>query len=865
MPAAAAAALISGIAAGSSIAAGLGFSWAAFGASLAISALSRALIKKPQQADSGFAGRTVTLRQPAAPRQVIYGRARVGGTIAWMHARDQLGGDQYLHISVVLAGHECDAIEEVWFDDYRLDLDADGWERGRYNPGGTPTGYVLVRKYLGAPGQAADAQFLALSDGKWTADHRLTGCTHLAILLAANPDLFPNGIPAISAVVRGRKVYDPRTGATAWSANSAVCARDYLVNYVGVPEASIVGADAIASANVCDERVPLADGSTEPRYETNGAFTLDRSPADMLPQLANAMAGTIVRSGGTWTIEAGAYTAPSIVLTDDDLRAPERVRTRISRREGFNSIRGTFVSPSTNWQPDDFPPVQSSVFIAEDSGTQVWKDIELPFTTSAAMAQRLAKIDLLRARQQITVELPCKLNALRLRPGSVIGYTSSFYGWTAKPFRVVGFSLQSEDLDGVPRLGVNLQLREVAADVYDWGTSEEAAYDPAPNTNLPNPFSIAPPGVPAIAEDLVDVYGDVVARAVITFAASPSAFANAYQVEYQPVGAGYWVVLPPSDALRHEVVNIAAGLYDFRAKAISQRGVSSAYATTRVEITGLSGRPAAITGLTLQAVSSLAVLQWTQSTDLDVQRRGRILVRHSEAMTGATWEDSYSVAEALPGNATIAVVPLKGGTYLVKAEDSSGQQSETAATINTKAASVLTFSSLASVTEDPSFSGTKTGCVLDGSVLKLSGSGQWDTIADVDALANVDAFGGFSGAGTYEFAAGIDLGSVKRVQLTTTLAVQTVQAVSLWDSRSEPIDSWLDLDGPAAGGVGDVVIEVRETDDNPAGTPTWSAWRRLVTADYVARAFQFRAQLSVSDPAYNIQISQLRVAASEVV
>jgi hypothetical protein len=232
-------------------------------------------------------------------------------------------------------------------------------------------------------------------------------------------------------------------------------------------------------------------------------------------------------------------------------------------------------------------------------------------------------------------------------------------------------------------------------------------------------------------------------------------------------------------------------------------------------------------------------------------------------MTGATWEDSYSVADPVAGAQTVAVVPLKGGTYLVRAEDSTGTLSAAAVSINTKAASVLAFSTLASVTEHPTFAGTKTGVAVDTGVLKLSGSGQWDMIADVDAESNVDAFGGFSGAGTYDFAAGIDLGSVKRVQLVTTLAVQTVMVTALIDSRSEPIDSWQDFDGPAGGGVGDVVIEVRETDDNPGGTPTWSAWRRLVTADYTARGFQFRARLTVSDPAYTIQVSQLAVTAKE--
>jgi putative transposase len=36
--------------------------------------------------------------------------------------------------------------------------------------------------------------------------------------------------------------------------------------------------------------------------------------------------------------------------------------TRISRSSNFNAVRGQFVSPENNWQPDDFPAVTSEVF-----------------------------------------------------------------------------------------------------------------------------------------------------------------------------------------------------------------------------------------------------------------------------------------------------------------------------------------------------------------------------------------------------------------------------------------------------------------------------------------------------------------------
>jgi hypothetical protein len=49
--------------------------------------------------------------------------------------------------------------------------------------------------------------------------------------------------------------------------------------------------------------------------------------------------------------------------------------------------------------------VTSSTFETEDGGEQTLLDLALPFTTSAATAQRLAKLTLFRGREQMTSRL----------------------------------------------------------------------------------------------------------------------------------------------------------------------------------------------------------------------------------------------------------------------------------------------------------------------------------------------------------------------------------------------------------------------------------------------------------------------------
>ncbi len=48
-------------------------------------------------------------------------------------------------------------------------------------------------------------------------------------MLEYDADAFPNGVPEVTAVVKGKKVYDPRTSTTAWSDNPALFKRLYYI------------------------------------------------------------------------------------------------------------------------------------------------------------------------------------------------------------------------------------------------------------------------------------------------------------------------------------------------------------------------------------------------------------------------------------------------------------------------------------------------------------------------------------------------------------------------------------------------------------------------------------------------------------
>jgi hypothetical protein len=82
---------------------------------------------------------------------------------------------------------------------------------------------------------------------------------------------------------------------------------------------------------------------------------------------------------------------------------PFRWKPKVSVHDLFNAVKGTYVSPLTNWQVTDFPPyMQDSIHgyysgspldpygdanLAADDGQRRYLDIQLPFTISVATAQ----------------------------------------------------------------------------------------------------------------------------------------------------------------------------------------------------------------------------------------------------------------------------------------------------------------------------------------------------------------------------------------------------------------------------------------------------------------------------------------------
>lgn len=805
-------------------------------------ALNRAIGGGGQSASANFTaqaqGRDQVVRSSVANRTVVYGRAMVSGPLVF--AASSGSGNSVLHLVIPLAGHQIDAVEEVYFNDVALGaLDASGnVTTGPY------AGHARITKHLGAPGDAADADLVAANVG-WSAWHKLSGVAYLALRLTYSQDAYPTGIPNIKALIRGKKLYDPRTGQTAWSTNPALAVRDYLMASYGLEAsaAEVDDAHIIAAANVCDEGVILSrpsvwnfwQGITERRYTCNGVVDTGDTPRSIMEALLSSMAGHLVYSGGRYLLHPGAYTTPAVTLTADDLRGPVRVRPRISRSNLFNAVRGTFVSPAAYWQPTDFPGVSSATYAAQDGGQVIWRDMALAFTASSPTAQRIAKLMLQRSRQGITVEFSAKLTAFRLATLDTVMLTLPQLGWTAKEFKVLEWKF-------APEGGVDLVLQEEAASSYAWNSSMETVQDPAPDTKLPNPFVVEAPASLTLASGtealLLQGDGTVVSRILATWPKPASVFVTDAEVQYKLAGTEEWKsagkVHAEQGALYIPQV-LDGAVYSTRARFENSIGVRSGWVSGLDHtVVGKTTPPSNVPWLALNA----RTLSWGAVADADLAGYrlrwlpagstdwGQAQPLHNGLILASPW-----TPEALPSGSV---------TLLVKAVDTSGNESPAATQLSgslpePKVANVMTTADLRAA----GFPGKVGGAsIVDGNLLADAAGTIWNPNAsarmwttDVDAMWNLDYWKAVSYVATVETPAGA-VGS----QITLARDV-TGEAVAI-DSRL-PVGDAAPMWGTTSTSMW--VDDAAPMRINAAG---YTPWPGAVTAEVQPRQIRVRTNFS---------------------
>lgn len=419
-----------------------------------------------------------------------------------------------------------------------------------------------VYKHLGSTTQVADSNLVAENVG-WTSAHRLRGRSYLYAKLAFYADRWPTGIPNLKAEVRGRKCYDPRSALTVWSANPAICIRDYLTATfgLGATSAEIDDTSLIAAANICDEYVlssspktitsssvanPTVITATAHKLRTgdevvvaghtgstpsiNGNYIVTVLSVNTVTVPVNA---TVGGTGGTLQLRQKRYACNgTITLGERPIDVIQKMLTccdgTLVYSEGkYKLFVGAYTAPVGDLNESNLRdglrivanPPRKQLFNGV-RGTildpnRFWQETDFPVYKNSTYAtddseEIIRDITLPFTTDAFAAQRIAKQILERSRQGITVVFPAKLNAFKFSVNDVVRLSISYLGWTNkefrilswsLTDFGVDVTLQEEASASYNWNNGDETIIDPAPNSNLPSVFTVAmPTGVTAVEE-----------------------------------------------------------------------------------------------------------------------------------------------------------------------------------------------------------------------------------------------------------------------------------------------------------------------------------------------------------------------------
>ena len=436
------------------------------------------------------------------PRKMAFGRTALNTDMRYQEwwGRDQ----EYCSQVFVLASHHCEAVEEIWLDD-KLAWTSAGGVQGIFS------GYLEVQYRAQA---TTDSRFYAGWSGRWGANATFAGCATLYLQFKVTGNGKKGTSPFSSSITnrltvigKGARLPDPRfdslsggSGAVrvadqttwAWAPNGYEVGRNpalvmlfYLLGWriqnpstgqwnlavgCGVPASRIDMESFITAANLCDEVVQKADGSSEPRYRCDGTISEADDRSQVIAALETAMNGKLRDTAGRFSLQVlhNDLATPVVDFTDDDVLGDFVWQAGNDLNDRRNVMRGRYTNAAALYQSTDFPQVR----LPSLDGIDRIDSIDLALVQSPSQAQRIAKQRLQRLQYQGTFAAEFNARGWAVKDGDIVRLTFSALGFDKKLFRVAEGLI---DPTGV----VPLVLVEENAALYAWDRNEAAAVVPA--------------------------------------------------------------------------------------------------------------------------------------------------------------------------------------------------------------------------------------------------------------------------------------------------------------------------------------------------------------------------------------------------
>lgn len=494
-----------------------------------------------------------TVRSSKAPARFILGRVSTGGVLVW--AQEERGAQttgEWLHLVYVLCEGAIDELEYIYLGEELI---------GSY---GADASYELVVN----PTQVNT--FLKENCPDWKDTQIGSGLSYVRISLRYSAEKFPSGIPDARFVVRGRNdIFDPRTGMSGWTENTALHLLWFLRTRCGVPDDEIVFETFASGANVCSESVQNPDGSSSPRYRSGCVIGADEQRTNVLQKLEAACAGKLIRVGGRWMFQAGAYYGPyDFEITEDMVIGTITGNTEATNDAAINTIRGTFIDPLQSWTETDYPEVSVAQWVEEDGG-EAAETLSFSYVSDPYQAQRLANIELRRRRSGGALNIPLNLAGYNCRPGRAVRVNLPSLNILGE-FIVTNWSMGSSE-------GCTASVLAYEPAIFDDAVGKP--YNPIGFINLPAGGLGSPTNLRWDVEESAEI-----SQGVLSWD-RPAGIVTAFAVTVRQAGSAVQALQVPETTTRMPISGLASGSYTMGVAALGPLS-RSGEATITVDVNG---------------------------------------------------------------------------------------------------------------------------------------------------------------------------------------------------------------------------------------------------------------------------------------
>lgn len=518
-----------------------------------------------------------SVRQPTAPRVRHYGRVKASGP--WVFAEASAGT---FYKVLALGQGPIDAIEEYWLDDHHVTFDGNGEiQQGTWHAGSPDKPLVRVLSRLGAPTETAYGPLTSIF-AAWTAAHRGDGvaslfATQRPVEAEYYAGCFPNGInTSYRVVLRGARVKNPITNATAWNDNASAIIRDYIIHSDGMrlPE-SIVStplaqAGWVAAYNRAAEPVGTKGGS-EPRYRLWGSYTLEERPADVLGRMMASCDGRLVPTAdGGLTLDIGQWQEPSVTIGPDIITGFSEVGRGRDILSTANTIRAKYLDPNQDYQAADADPWVDAADVSERG--EIATDMEFIMAPSHSQARRLMKLAAFRANPSWVGQFQCNLGGLAAFGERFVRISYPAFGINSV-FEVQDFRFNIGE--GGILQGVTLQVQSMPSAAYAWDAAQEEGDAPVyDETEVDNTVPVPDPPT-------VDILSGPIAR--LSFSPAPSAILD-IEARYKLTSSSSWnaIVIEKGSTTADSSTLVEDEEYEFQLMYRTEKGRAGNWSASTV-------------------------------------------------------------------------------------------------------------------------------------------------------------------------------------------------------------------------------------------------------------------------------------------